>query len=511
MVEHKNIKLRLSLGFVVLAILIVAGVYGFYAYADAAGAREWAETKKSLEAAGDNLDFASYIPPKIPDDQNLAAIPLFRVETNTVSKSRSMPGVEDAYRNYREVGSPPTTGSMEKGELPDQGIIEKWVSDGYRKLFPKESQTITPLEKIDAIFPVVKELSEAAKTRPLCRFEIDYTTMPTFKRSYPELMAAMDLVKILRIHARVALMGNHPEIALDDIKLGLQLNSGMWRGLTLIHGLVAVAVSNLHMAMIWDGLNRHAWNDSQLAELQQCLKGIDCLNNFQLSLRGESTGMYMQTIDCMRDDRETGAQLVTVLSQYADDYNDLSIWGFYLYRIWPKGTFDMAKARGLSFYMEATHEFVDPAKDRVFPEKLDQMQRKIGSQNRYAFPNLLVRITVPHVIISIEKFSEGQFHVDAAIIACALERYCLAHGAYPASLDDLAPYSDGPLPHDLMNGEPYHYKLQPDGKYLLYSVGWNQIDEGGKVVYLPSSSPNPSIDWKQGDWVWPCAKDAPHK
>jgi hypothetical protein len=81
-----------------------------------------------------------------------------------------------------------------------------------------------------------------------------------------------------------------------------------------------------------------------------------------------------------------------------------------------------------------------------------------------------------------------------------LERYHLAHGVYPESLDALGALGDG-LPHDPMNGEPYHYQLRPDGTFLLYSVGWNQTDDGGKVAYK-KDAPN-QADYRQGDWVWP--------
>jgi hypothetical protein len=55
-----------------------------------------------------------------------------------------------------------------------------------------------------------------------------------------------------------------------------------------------------------------------------------------------------------------------------------------------------------------------------------------------------------------------------------------------------------------MNGETYHYRLNADGTFLLYSVGWNQADDGGKVVYS-QDSPN-IIDFDRGDWVWPMVK-----
>ena len=48
--------------------------------------------------------------------------------------------------------------------------------------------------------------------------------------------------------------------------------------------------------------------------------------------------------------------------------------------------------------------------------------------------------------------------MDLARVAIALERYRLAHGAYPESLDVLAPQFIAQLPHDIINGQPLHYR-----------------------------------------------------
>jgi len=44
------------------------------------------------------------------------------------------------------------------------------------------------------------------------------------------------------------------------------------------------------------------------------------------------------------------------------------------------------------------------------------------------------------------------------------------------------------------------YHPASDGSFLLYSVGWNETDDGGQVVYLKNSS---FTDRDKGDWVWP--------
>ena len=69
---------------------------------------------------------------------------------------------------------------------------------------------------------------------------------------------------------------------------------------------------------------------------------------------------------------------------------------------------------------------------------------------------------------------------------------------------ELVPVYIAEVPHDVIDGEPYRYRLRPDGTFLLYSVGWNEKDEGGLVV-TTMQNPNDPYDsaWKHGDWVWP--------
>jgi hypothetical protein len=86
-----------------------------------------------------------------------------------------------------------------------------------------------------------------------------------------------------------------------------------------------------------------------------------------------------------------------------------------------------------------------------------------------------------------------------AMLACALERYRLAEGHYPEELNVLAPRFISVLPHDIINGQPLKYRRTDNGKFILYSVGWNEKDDGG-VIALGKSKYQ---DVLQGDWVWP--------
>ena len=84
---------------------------------------------------------------------------------------------------------------------------------------------------------------------------------------------------------------------------------------------------------------------------------------------------------------------------------------------------------------------------------------------------------------------------DQAALACALERYRVANEQFPEKLEALVPKFISQLPRDVLGGEPYKYRRTNDGQYVLYSLGWNEKDDGGV--------PGPTLFHdKEGDWVW---------
>jgi len=79
--------------------------------------------------------------------------------------------------------------------------------------------------------------------------------------------------------------------------------------------------------------------------------------------------------------------------------------------------------------------------------------------------------------------------VDLFRMGLLIEQHYAEHGSYPDSLDVLAPALGGTVPLDPFSGEPYRYVVNDDG-FLLYSVGENQVDDGGVHDHVI------------GDWVW---------
>ena len=88
--------------------------------------------------------------------------------------------------------------------------------------------------------------------------------------------------------------------------------------------------------------------------------------------------------------------------------------------------------------------------------------------------------------------------INEGQLACALERYRLTRGDYPETLDALTPEFIQRPPRDIVNGAPLKYHRTPDERFLLYSVGWNETDDGGKDL----SNPSDPKSLQNGDWTW---------
>jgi len=89
------------------------------------------------------------------------------------------------------------------------------------------------------------------------------------------------------------------------------------------------------------------------------------------------------------------------------------------------------------------------------------------------------------------QIAKAETYRRLARLACRLEEYRLAHGQYPDTLDAL-PDLPAHLNQEVLSEQPLQYHRKGNG-YSLYSLGWNQKDDGG--VY--------STDAKEGDWPWP--------
>jgi hypothetical protein len=110
---------------------------------------------------------------------------------------------------------------------------------------------------------------------------------------------------------------------------------------------------------------------------------------------------------------------------------------------------------------------------------------------------LLTLVPTLHRSAEIAERALGQR--DGLLVGLALEMYHRRNQRYPDTLKQLTPGLLPEVPADRITGDPLKYRLI-DGKPLVYSVGVDRIDDGGRVP-LRNGKPDSNSAAKWGDFA----------
>jgi hypothetical protein len=457
--------------------------------------------KRAAEAHGERFDLASVIPSSVPDDQNFFAAPI--VAETLKSERSGTNGVNGMNFNiYRgEMANWITKGGdWRKGQLLDlkewQGAFRKYneSSEGKTNGFPMAAQPQTPaadvLLALSVFDPAVEELRQAS-LRPYARMPLNYDNgFDTAGEMLPWLANTKRCAQFLQLRILAELGNGQSGPALDDIKLMLGVNDSLRDQPYLISHLVRIAIMAITIQPVYEGLAQHRWSDARLIELEQTLAKQDFLADFQLAMKGEKI-MGIQTFEKQRITRESKQWME---SSGTNKLVTIS------YRFMPSAYFYQNELAFAQMHQQFILPLVDLTNRIIAPAALRQSQAAVEAQKKHCFWPYKAQavMVIPAISACVKKIAVIQSQVDLARVACALERYRLMRGNYPETLEVLAPHFIEELPHDLINGQPLHYRRTEGGQFVLYSVGWDEKDDGGKIFFTKGGS----VDREKGDWVW---------
>jgi hypothetical protein len=338
---------------------------------------------------------------------------------------------------------------------------------------------------------------DAALERPYARMGGDYEHPATIP--IPNFVCARATAQLLALRTQCHLLLGEPDKALRDLTL-LHHLARMFEGrptskpMTLIAAMINGAVKGLYVMTVGDGLRLHVWQEPQLAEIQRQLGETDLLPYLHESLELESL-VFGWDVE--------GSSSGEIADLFYTGRN-VSFWQkmkdpVYVYcRFAPHGWLYQNAVAG-SRLNQNTAEGFDLTNQTLRPGKLDANWREVERQIRHKAPyTYLANMFVPNFSRAMQTTAKNQTLVNEAYVVCGLERYRLAHGNYPDTLDALVPQFADKLPRDLFGGGDLKYRNE-GGKFVLYSVGWNETDEGG----VPSWKNDTSGDLTKNDWVWP--------
>ncbi len=498
---------RCLVGLAVLITLIAL----YYTEEGWRGKRAWENYRRQLVAQGVRLDLMAYVPPPAPDDQNFAMTPFLApvldFNPQPLQPGQSMWRDTNGWNRAKdfaqgitfEPGSKPGAGSvfpvfnleldLEFPLRTLRGQSNSGVSAG--PFSSRAAAAAEVLKAFETYNPVLDELRVASR-RPYSRFNVDYAAVVHASILLPllGLLGRIDAVLVYRASAGLA--AGKTDAAFDDVELMLFLQGSVQSEPIVISHLVRLRMLQNTARVIREGLAAHAWSDQQLQKIEAELGGLRLLKDMERSLNAERAAIGNKMFELVRNQRPN----------YFEDQLGVGPWAF---RLFPRG-WTYFEQINYNVMRDVERPGFDAALGRVYPRIADKNAAEVGQllagdiYSRIWHHRLFSTVIMPFEDGVFQKFAAGQTAVDECAVACALERFHLANGKYPESLDALVPKFIAAVPHDVITGDPLKYHLTGDGQFIIYSVGWNETDDGGKIVM---SADGKEIDATQGDWVWP--------
>jgi hypothetical protein len=495
---------------------IVSLIALYYGIEDWRGHRAWTAYRQDYEARVATLDLQSYVPKEVPDSENFGSIPIAR-QWFTERNNTNFFYFKDHWTKARNLTPDVIPGErMPKGQR-FQRSFEDLVA--WQEAFAtpeserKNSAKVIHSNKLDAASRAqaapavlaamtdddnVFEQMRAATNRPQVRYAIDYDLNNPWGILLPHLAQIKQTCLRLEIRACAELAEGQTDRAMDDLNLSFFLIDSVKPEPFVITFLVRAACLQVALQPVWEGLAEHRWTDAQLQQLQSRLGSCNFPADFQRVFRAERA-FGVLTADIFRE-RGLGL-LADFIDPYQQTFKDsqgpvldrttLNVLG----RILPRGWFDYEK---LHYCQEGDRMFssIDVEAKRVYPGVLATNAQELPTiAGAFVHHTLLAALITPSARKMMLKAAAPQTAADEAATACALERYRLANGQFPESLQALVPRFMTNLPNDIFTGEPLKYRRLEDGRFVLYSIGWNEKDDGGV-------SGREAFAADEGDWVW---------
>lgn len=283
--------------------------------------------------------------------------------------------------------------------------------------------------------------------------------------------------------------------------------------------LVRLACAVLTYNTVWQALQTNGWTDDQLAQLQTQWEGVDF---FKLLPAAVAFQRACAVAQCEQDRNPPAEERFswTEFSKEALHHPSFvlpeltGLWQRSLYL--KHGSYD-DETNLLTFYRERELEL----RNAIQAPTWFQMRALPGVTNKISFQSkfhsrVQAMINLRGMSLAMQRqgtsFLGRAAEVEAErrvlITALALERYRGKQGAYPPSLAELTPEFLKTPPPDFIDGQPLRYRLTDDGHFLLYSIGLDGVDNGGKIRQRMGGPgferpQRPGAAQQEYDLVWP--------
>lgn len=458
--------------------LAMLGLLGLWLEHERAKAR-LAAFKADLIAKGEKLAIADHVPKLPPALSNAAPDFIAAANRLTELKAEWQPG------RMRMVAPGKARVTWRQAELPTNVESDIWPFI---------------IAHVEDNRPLLAEMA-AALQRPEMVVNLDYSKGVNLK--LPHVEKHRRAVFAMANATLVDLRNGHRAAVFTNLLAAIRLNRLTEEPL-LVSQLLRIACGHIAVTATWEALQFPGWQDRQLRAFQEEWEAWDVQRGWLASAnleRSWCSDLFAQFraypgILSMR--RWGSSEARPGEKWHVEDSAVFQVCRMTAWMIW----FSYEDERTL---LKEHQLWLDGARQAL---KANSFARTASALNPSATPPPIMWVSrqmlpgLSRIHVGFAKFETVR---RLTVTAIALHRHRLKHGGFPASLGALVPEFLAEVPRDFMDGQPLRYRLEPDGQFLLWSVGEDFKDDGGDPTPVGAQSTNP-FDWLKGrDWVWPQA------
>jgi len=477
------------------------------------GARALKDAVARLEAAGETIDFRATLAKPVPDAENFCATPALQgiVLDKGIGENAEVP-VKRRERLMKlslsgsDASPPPPqrAAGVVTGVPLDAGEWLRWLRETgqAREVADLGSPAATLLQALESDEDLLQELG-ANLDRPFAQWTPAWLDRelpePLFSVILPHYTPLQGVTRNWCLRASAAAQSDAPAEAHLAVRVTLRIAEASLEDPYLIGLLVGVSQLRQVNSAIWELCHNRVGSAENFRTLEMSLRGLD-LNRYQLQAYRTELAAAFDTLQWTRANRN-GSPLV----EGVFDFGSMSQVAL---NVVPDGFYNHCSAKLIDTYYR---HLIVPVRDQTQLVSHDAMVAEmLGMKNDWITGGVMVASLLPAVSSANRSVTYARCQLDFATLACALERHFLTHGNYPLHLADLADGDETQLPKDPTNSEPYRYEPTTDGRYRLWSPGFDGTDDGG-VRALSGQASRPYAEGYKGDWVWDYPASASNK
>jgi hypothetical protein len=453
------------------------------------GEHAWTAYQQEAAAKRIRLRYTDFETPDIPDEENYAAVPIFRnlFEPGVAAVTNKQFDLPTLSRlNAKGKGKALTTATapepkpLDFAEWQQAFIKAGWISPPGKV---PASDVLAALERIEGPLAEIR----LASARPKTHWPIKWSEDPLARTPIHETLQGAARCFALRAKALLAL--DRPDEALNEIRHAIRAAESLRDQPSIIFASVRNTLWEIALDAAEQGIRANKWPDYHLVELSKLFNDTNHLADWKVSLSGERcfANYYLD---------RTIAAAPTAFGKELGGLLYVGTPMTVLLSASPRGWVRRAQVE-CNRAFDCELEDIDSDRGLIDP----RFSRALSASNHSSPLDILNLSKRLAMNLAPDYYAHGSYRafalhtrVQQFAIFCALTRYREARGELPESLADLVPMYLSEVPHDIMDGQPMRYRRLDGGGALLWSIGSNRIDEGGSKGD-PKRSPLKAPDW----------------